>query len=616
MGNTGGLDLVQGPFPTSLAIQPGERIALQPIDDGNTPIVVGTVGFDGIRYFSGALPDGSASMLAPGADMDNGQVVPIQATVSFTPPPPPPPPPARTLTVTTSGSGTGTIAGAGIDCGGGAAHHACSTAYPDGTKVTLTATPSGASRFGGFTGGGCPAATPCTVSMNANQTVDGRFDGIPHPRKRKPAFLRFSLAPHAFRAAPVPPTIWPSATKSKWGTLIRFRLSDSAAVEFHVDECLPKPKRTRTLCYHPQRADSFAVNARRGTNVLRFTGFVARLGHSRVRRQGFSGSQLYPGHYRLETQTLAGPLRIRSDVKIQYITVPEVAPSLSALTLSSTKTTEGSNGQGATGITAFYNHTFSPSRPGDLVGAGKRVVTLKLVLCGNFASTGCSNPTPEAQFVSVDPVSGANQLNLTSYINGSPGHVLLGPGRYRLVLSAEGCNPVQADFNVFPKYIALGFPPPLALKPYSLPAAPSGGVTGPADFQSDFGTLVSFTEDRNYGSGTWTNVFHIFDSYGRWVAAIVVHVTAGRHTFYWSGISDLQGTSGTTATRAVHDGPRGVSRPDRRPGRLHDQALPRRPYLAPQAVPGSLRAAAVPALSSVRSRRIQARDRDHRPHAA
>ena len=281
VGNTGGLDLVQGPFPTSLAIQPGERIALQPIDDGNTPIVVGAAGFDGIRYFSvsAAPPDGSASMLAPGAEMDNGQVVPIQATVSFTPPPPPPPPPIRTLTVTTSGSGTGTIAGAGVDCGGGAAHHACSAAYPDGTKVTLTATPSGASRFGGFTGGGCPAATPCTVTLNANQTVDGRFDAIPHPRKRKPRFLRFSLAPHAIRAAPVPPMVWPSAANSKWGTLIRFRLSDSAAVEFRVDECLPKPKRARAPCYRPQRADSFAINARRGLNVLRFTGFVTRLGH-------------------------------------------------------------------------------------------------------------------------------------------------------------------------------------------------------------------------------------------------------------------------------------------------------------------------------------------------
>ena len=154
---------------------------------------------------------------------------------------------------------------------------------------------------------------------------------------------------------------------------------------------------------------------------------------------------------------MAGLLRSPSDVKIQYITVPEVAPSLSALTLSSTRTTEGSNGQGGSGITAFYDHTFSPSRPGDLVGAAKRVVTVKLVLCGNFASTGCSNPTPEGQFVSVDQASGANQLNLTSYINGSPGHVLLGPGRHRLVLSAEGCNPVQADFDVFPKYIALGF---------------------------------------------------------------------------------------------------------------------------------------------------------------
>ena len=218
VGNTGGLDVVQGPFPTSLAIQPGEQIALQSIDDGNTPIVVGTAGFDGIRYFPAALPDGSASMLAPGADADNGQVVPIQATVSFTPPPPPPPPPpSRALTVTTSGGGTGTIIGAGIDCGGGAAHHACATAYPDGTMVTLTATPSGASRFAGFTGGGCAGTTPCTVTLNGNQTVDGRFDAMPQARKRKPTFLRFSLAPHAIRAAPLPPTVWPNAAKSKWG---------------------------------------------------------------------------------------------------------------------------------------------------------------------------------------------------------------------------------------------------------------------------------------------------------------------------------------------------------------------------------------------------------------
>jgi hypothetical protein len=76
-----GADSKLGPFPATIAIQKGERIALQPIDEGYTPIEQGVQGEDGIRYFSGPLSDGSSSTIAPGSGADNGQVVPIQATV-------------------------------------------------------------------------------------------------------------------------------------------------------------------------------------------------------------------------------------------------------------------------------------------------------------------------------------------------------------------------------------------------------------------------------------------------------------------------------------------------------------------------------------------------------
>ena len=99
ISSAAGTDAVQGPFATSLPVQAGDRIGLQPVDDANTPIETGVSGADGIRYFSAPLADGASAMLAPGAGMDNGQVVPVQATVQFTPnqpgggPPPPPQPP-------------------------------------------------------------------------------------------------------------------------------------------------------------------------------------------------------------------------------------------------------------------------------------------------------------------------------------------------------------------------------------------------------------------------------------------------------------------------------------------------------------------------------------------
>jgi Divergent InlB B-repeat domain len=80
----------------------------------------------------------------------------------------------RTLTVTTSGAGSGTVTGAGIDCGG-AGHTDCSETVTDGTAVALTATAAAGSKFGGYTGGGCGAASTCTVTMNADHSVSAAF---------------------------------------------------------------------------------------------------------------------------------------------------------------------------------------------------------------------------------------------------------------------------------------------------------------------------------------------------------------------------------------------------------------------------------------------------------
>jgi len=84
-----GTDAVNGPFPAQIPIDVGQRIALLPVDDTNTPIETGTPNVDGIRFFAQPFTAiGTSQDIVSGAD--SGQVVPIQATVAFTGPPLPP----------------------------------------------------------------------------------------------------------------------------------------------------------------------------------------------------------------------------------------------------------------------------------------------------------------------------------------------------------------------------------------------------------------------------------------------------------------------------------------------------------------------------------------------
>jgi hypothetical protein len=79
--------------------------------------------------------------------------------------------PQNTLTVTTSGTGSGSITSSpsGISCGA-----TCSATFATGTVVTLTASPTGANTFSGWTGA-CAGTSTCTVTLNTAKSVVGTF---------------------------------------------------------------------------------------------------------------------------------------------------------------------------------------------------------------------------------------------------------------------------------------------------------------------------------------------------------------------------------------------------------------------------------------------------------
>ncbi|MBA3454067.1 MAG: hypothetical protein H0T42_13315 [Deltaproteobacteria bacterium] len=79
------------------------------------------------------------------------------------------------LTVVPGGNGSGTVTSspAGISCVGD-----CSENYNYGTTVTLTATATGGSVFGGWTGGTCSTASTCVVNITAVTNVTATFNLI------------------------------------------------------------------------------------------------------------------------------------------------------------------------------------------------------------------------------------------------------------------------------------------------------------------------------------------------------------------------------------------------------------------------------------------------------
>jgi len=83
----------------------------------------------------------------------------------------------NTLTVQFSGTGTGIVGSShgGLGCSRTAT--SCSGAFPPGSIVTLTATPTGSSVFGGWAGCTSTSGTTCTIDLiNGNATVAVAFN--------------------------------------------------------------------------------------------------------------------------------------------------------------------------------------------------------------------------------------------------------------------------------------------------------------------------------------------------------------------------------------------------------------------------------------------------------
>jgi len=78
------------------------------------------------------------------------------------------------LNVILSGSGSVSSSPAGISCG-----TACSKSFPQGSAVTLTATPNSGFTFNGWSGAGCTGSGSCTVTMGNAQSVTATFTPTP-----------------------------------------------------------------------------------------------------------------------------------------------------------------------------------------------------------------------------------------------------------------------------------------------------------------------------------------------------------------------------------------------------------------------------------------------------
>jgi Divergent InlB B-repeat domain/Bacterial Ig-like domain (group 2) len=80
-----------------------------------------------------------------------------------------------TLTLNFSGLGTGTVtvSPSGFSCA--STNVTCTTSFPSGTTVTLTAAPVGSSSFGGWSGG-CTGSGACIIVLQSNITVTATFN--------------------------------------------------------------------------------------------------------------------------------------------------------------------------------------------------------------------------------------------------------------------------------------------------------------------------------------------------------------------------------------------------------------------------------------------------------
>lgn len=197
----------------------------------------------------------------------------------------------RTLDVSRAGSGSGGVTSSpgGIACG-----TTCTAQFTNGTGVTLTATPSPGSTFGGWSGSGCSGIGTCTVTMSQARSVTATFNLIPPPH------LSGAFATHSrFRASRHAHLIRVARRRPPIGTTFKFTLDKAAVVRLVFTQRRPG-RRVNGRCVAPRRSNrhkhhctrtvtrgSLTIVAHAGVNSVQFLGWL-----SPTRKLG-------PGRYRL-----------------------------------------------------------------------------------------------------------------------------------------------------------------------------------------------------------------------------------------------------------------------------------------------------------------------------
>ena len=78
------------------------------------------------------------------------------------------------LNVSLAGTGAGSVDAAGVDC-----QPDCDASLPEGSQLTLTATPAAGSTFAGWSGGGCSGTGTCVIDFDADKSVTATFTANP-----------------------------------------------------------------------------------------------------------------------------------------------------------------------------------------------------------------------------------------------------------------------------------------------------------------------------------------------------------------------------------------------------------------------------------------------------
>ena len=112
------------------------------------------------------------------------------------------------LSITIEGAGAGTVTSnvGGISCTSDSSEH-CSAVFSQVTDVTLYATPSWNSLFGGWSGNGCSGTGDCTVSMNTSRAINAAFNENLTVKLIGPATTLHNTLQEAFNEATVNGTV-------------------------------------------------------------------------------------------------------------------------------------------------------------------------------------------------------------------------------------------------------------------------------------------------------------------------------------------------------------------------------------------------------------------------